>query len=149
MGFLNLKVRKWNWWCVKQTQRKMHRHAWKLTFSKMQNQQLFKKIIFLFLFKFHKISCNNPTEFSLRSMSYLYFELYWKNYAKRLLSKLLTQQLNLQIKKKTKEKFPFFYFILLQNHAIRKNDDKIKTKRNEIKLWLKAQIANRIRARNA
>jgi hypothetical protein len=40
----------------------------------------------------------------------------------------------------------FFFFILLQNHATRKNDDKIKTKRNKRKLWLKAQIANRIRA---
>jgi hypothetical protein len=41
----------------------------------------------------------------------------------------------------------FIFFILLQNHATRKNDDKIKTKRNKIKLWLKAQIADRIRAR--
>jgi hypothetical protein len=35
---------------------------------------------------------------------------------------------------------------LLQNNATRKNDDKIKTKRLKRKLWLKAQIANRIRA---
>jgi hypothetical protein len=55
------------------------------------------------------------------------------------------QQRNLQIKKK----IIFFYFILLQNHATRKNDDKIKTKINKRKLWLKAQIANRIRAQNA
>jgi hypothetical protein len=40
----------------------------------------------------------------------------------------------------------FFFFILLQNNAIRKNDDKIKTKRMKRKLWLKAQITNRIRA---
>jgi hypothetical protein len=57
------------------------------------------------------------------------------------------QQRNLQIKKKMKEEF--FYFILLQNHATRKKDDKIKTKRNKRKVWLKAQIANRIRALNA
>ena len=42
------------------------------------------------------------------------------------------------------EENEIFYFILLQNHATRKNDDKIKTKRNKIKLWLKVQIANRI-----
>jgi hypothetical protein len=43
-------------------------------------------------------------------------------------------------------KIPLFFFFLLRNHATRKNDDKIKTKRNKRKLWLKAQIANRIRA---
>jgi hypothetical protein len=37
------------------------------------------------------------------------------------------------------------FFYLLQNNATRKNDDKIKTKRMKIKLWLKAQITNRIR----
>jgi hypothetical protein len=57
------------------------------------------------------------------------------------------QQHNPQIKKKmTQFLFFFFYFILLQNNATRKNDDKIKTKRMKRKLWLKAQIANRIRA---
>jgi hypothetical protein len=35
----------------------------------------------------------------------------------------------------------FFYFILLQINATRKNDDKNKTKRMKRKLWLKAQIA--------
>jgi hypothetical protein len=40
----------------------------------------------------------------------------------------------------------FFFFFLLQNHATRKNDYKIKTKRNKRKLWLKEKIANRIRA---
>jgi hypothetical protein len=35
---------------------------------------------------------------------------------------------------------------LLRNNATRKNDDKIKTKRMKRKLWLKAQIAYRIRA---
>jgi hypothetical protein len=49
------------------------------------------------------------------------------------------QQHNLQIKKKMKQ--GFFYFILLQNNATRKNDDKNKTKRMKRKLWLKAQIA--------
>jgi hypothetical protein len=44
------------------------------------------------------------------------------------------------------EKEIFFFFFLLQNNATRKNDDKIKTKRMKRKLWLKAQIANRIRA---
>jgi hypothetical protein len=39
-----------------------------------------------------------------------------------------------------------FFFFLLQNNATRKNDDKNKTKRMKRKLWLKAQIANRIRA---
>jgi hypothetical protein len=38
------------------------------------------------------------------------------------------------------------FIYLLQNNATRKNDDKIKTKRLKRKLWLKAQIANRIRA---
>jgi hypothetical protein len=52
------------------------------------------------------------------------------------------QQHNLQIKKKMKK----IFFILLQNNATRKNDDKNKTKRMKRKLWLKAQIANRIRA---
>jgi hypothetical protein len=47
------------------------------------------------------------------------------------------------------EKKRKFFFYLLHNNATRKNDDKIKTKRNERKLWLKAQIANRIRARDA
>jgi hypothetical protein len=70
--------------------------------------------------------------------------MHYKNLRKRLLSKLLMQQLNPQVKKKTKEFFFFFYFIA--KHATRKNDDKIKTKRTERKLWLKAQIANRIRA---
>jgi uncharacterized protein (UPF0262 family) len=42
-----------------------------------------------------------------------------------------------------------FFFILLQNNATRKNDDKNKTKRMKRKLWLKAQIAKRIRAQNA
>jgi hypothetical protein len=37
------------------------------------------------------------------------------------------------------------FIYLLQNKATRKNDDKIKTKRMRRKLWLKAQIANRIR----
>jgi hypothetical protein len=55
------------------------------------------------------------------------------------------QQHNLQIK----NFFVFlFLFILLQNNATRKNDDKNKTKRMKIKLWLEAQIANRIRAQN-
>jgi hypothetical protein len=57
------------------------------------------------------------------------------------------QQHNLQIKKKMKEFL--FYFILLQNTATRKNDEKNKTKRMKRKLWLKAQIANRIRAQKA
>jgi hypothetical protein len=39
-----------------------------------------------------------------------------------------------------------FFIYLLQNNATRKNDDKIKTKRMKRKLWLKVQIANRIRA---
>ena len=37
------------------------------------------------------------------------------------------------------------FIYLLQNNATRKNDDKIKTKRMKRKLWLKAQIAYRIR----
>ena len=37
------------------------------------------------------------------------------------------------------------FIYLLQNNATRKNDDKTKTKRMKRKLWLKAQIANRIR----
>ena len=57
------------------------------------------------------------------------------------------QQHNLQTKKKMKKRD--FYFILLQNNATRKNVDKNKTKRMKRKLWLKAQIANRIRALNA
>jgi hypothetical protein len=36
----------------------------------------FQKDSFSFLFNFHKISCSNPTEFSLISVSYLYLELY-------------------------------------------------------------------------
>jgi hypothetical protein len=44
------------------------------------------------------------------------------------------------------EKRGNFFIYLLQNNATRKNDDKIKTKRMKRKLWLKAQIANRIRA---
>jgi hypothetical protein len=40
----------------------------------------------------------------------------------------------------------FLFFFLLQNNATRKNVDKNKTKRMKRKLWLKAQIANRIRA---
>jgi hypothetical protein len=67
-----------------------------------------------------------------------------KTYAKRLLSELLTQQQNLQTKKTMKKRKKKIY--LLQNNATRKNDDKIKTKRMKRKLWLKAQIANRIRA---
>jgi hypothetical protein len=67
-----------------------------------------------------------------------------KTYAKRLLSELLTQQQNPQTKKTMKKEFFFIY--LLQNNATRKNDDKIKTKRMKRKLWLKAQIAYRIRA---
>jgi hypothetical protein len=55
------------------------------------------------------------------------------------------QQHNLQIKKKMKQEI-FYFFILLQNNATRKNVDKKKTKRMKRKLWLKAQIANRIRA---
>jgi hypothetical protein len=43
------------------------------------------------------------------------------------------------------EKGEFFFIYLLQNNATRKNDDKTKTKRMKRKLWLKAQIANRIR----
>ena len=70
----------------------------------------FQKDSFSFLFNFHKISCSIPTEFSLRSMSYLYFELYWKNYAKRLLSKLLMQQQTLQTKKTMKKEEIFFIY---------------------------------------
>jgi hypothetical protein len=55
------------------------------------------------------------------------------------------QQLNVQTKK-TNDEREFFFIYLLQNNATRKNDDKIKTKRIKRKLWLKAQIANRIRA---
>jgi hypothetical protein len=44
------------------------------------------------------------------------------------------------------KKEEIFFFYLLQNNATRKNDDKIKTKRMKRKLWLKVQIANRIRA---
>jgi hypothetical protein len=54
------------------------------------------------------------------------------------------QQHNPLIKKKMTQEI--FYFILLQNNATRKNVDKIKTKRTKRKLWLKAQIANKIRA---
>ena len=54
------------------------------------------------------------------------------------------QQHNPQIKKKMTQEF-YFYF-LLQDNATRKNDDNIKTKRMKRKLYLKAQIANRIRA---
>jgi hypothetical protein len=111
-------------------------------FFKMQNQQLFKKILFLF-FQISQDFMQQIQKLSLRSMSYLYFEHVLKNLCKRLLSKLLTQQLNLQTKKKRQEKKKIF---LLQNNATRKNDDKIKTKRMKRKLWLKAQIANRIRA---
>jgi hypothetical protein len=56
------------------------------------------------------------------------------------------QQHNLQTKKKMKKRDFFFFFILLQSNATRKNVDKNKTKRMKRKLWLKAQIANRIRA---
>jgi hypothetical protein len=41
----------------KKTQSKMHKNAWKQTFSKMQNQQLFNERL-LFFFKFTKISCS-------------------------------------------------------------------------------------------
>jgi hypothetical protein len=58
------------------------------------------------------------------------------------------QQLNPQIKKKVKENFSlFFFFISLQNNATRKNDDKNKAKRMKRKLWLKAQITDKIRVR--
>jgi hypothetical protein len=35
----------------KKTQSKMHRNAWKQTFSKMQNQQLFNERLFFFPFQ--------------------------------------------------------------------------------------------------
>ena len=42
----------------------------------------------------------------------------------------------------------FFIFILLQNNATRKNDDKNKTKRMKRKIWLKTQIAKESEHKN-
>ena len=82
-GLLSYKVREWNWWCVKQTQSKMHKKCLETkTSSNNAKPTTFQKDYFSFLFNFHKISCSNPTEFSLRYVRYLYFELYWKNLCK-------------------------------------------------------------------
>jgi len=146
MGLLSHKVREWNWWCVKQTQSKMHKKCLETkTSSNNAKPTTFQKDSFSFLFNFHKISCSNPTEFSLRSASYLYFELYWKNLCKKT-SFRATDATTKSSNQEDNEKKRKFFIYLLQNNATRKNDDKMKTKRMKRKLWLKAQIANRIRA---
>ena len=57
MGFVKSQGAEVKLMVCKQTQRKMHKNAWKQTFSKMQNQQLFNERL-LFFFKFTKISCS-------------------------------------------------------------------------------------------
>jgi hypothetical protein len=110
----------------------------------MQNQQLFKKILFLFFSTFTRFHAAILQNFRSDLRATYTLNCTEKTYAKRLLSELLTQQQNLQTKKTMKKRKKKIY--LLQNNATRKNDDKIKTKRMKRKLWLKAQIANRIRA---
>jgi hypothetical protein len=110
----------------------------------MQNQQLFKKILFLFFSTFTRFHAAILQNFRSDLRATYTLNCTEKTYAKRLLSELLTQQQNLQTKKTMKKEEFFIY--LLQNNATRKNGDKIKTKRMKRKLWLKAQIANRIRA---
>jgi hypothetical protein len=101
----------------------------------------------LFRFEITKILCSKYEGFSLRSASYLYLTRTAKTYAKQ--TSFLATDATTQSSNQEENEFFFFFFILLQNHATRKNDDKIKTKRNKRKLWLKAQIATRIRAQNA
>jgi ribosomal protein L10 len=123
----------------------MHKNAWKQKLLQtMQNQQLFKKILFLFFSTFTRFHAAILQNFRSDLRATYTLNCTEKTYAKRLLSELLTQQQNLQTKKTMKKRNFFIY--LLQNNATRKNDDKIKTKRMKRKLWLKAQIANRIRA---
>jgi hypothetical protein len=123
----------------------MHKNSRKQKLlQSMQNQQLFKKILFLFFSTFTRFYAAILQNFHSDLRATYTWNCTEKTYAKRLLSELLTQQQNLQTKKTMKKEFFFIY--LLQNNATRKNDDKIKTKRMKRKLWLKAQIANRIRA---
>jgi hypothetical protein len=74
----------------------------------------------------------------------LILDMYCKNLCKKT-SFRATDATTKPSDQEDNEKKDFFFF-LLQNNATRKNDDKIKTKRMKRKLWLKAQIANRIRA---
>ena len=122
----------------------MHKNAWKLTFSKMQNQQLFnEKTFFLFQISLRFYAINEENFHSDLQATYTrhvlqklmqkdFFPSYWRN--------------NKIFRPRRQWKNNFFFIYLLQNNATRKNDDKIKTKRMKRKLWLKAQIANRIRA---
>jgi hypothetical protein len=110
----------------------------------MQKPATFQKDSFLFFSTFTRFYAALLQNFCSDLRATYTLNCTEKTYAKRLLSELLTQQQNLQTKKTIKRRKFFIY--LLQNNATRKNDDKIKTKRLKRKLWVKAQIANKIRA---
>jgi hypothetical protein len=84
MGFLKSQGAKVKLMVCKKTQSKMHKNAWKQTFSKMQNQQLFNErlLFFLDLLRFHAVNMNFRSD--LRA-TYTRHVLQ-KTYAKRLLS---------------------------------------------------------------
>jgi hypothetical protein len=77
----------------------------------MQNQQLFKKILFLFFSTFTRFHAAILQNFRSDLRATYTLNCTEKTYAKRLLSELLTQQQNLQTKKTMKKREIFFLFI--------------------------------------
>jgi hypothetical protein len=82
----------------------------------MQNQQLFKKILFLFFSTFTRFHAAILQNFRSDLRATYTLNCTEKTYAKRLLSELLTQQQNLQTKKtmKKEEIFLFIYCKITQ-----------------------------------
>jgi hypothetical protein len=84
MGFVKSQGAEVKLMVCKKTQSKMNNKCLETkTFDKMQNQQLFNKKDFFFLFKITKILCSKYEGFSLRSASYLYLTCTAKTYAKQ------------------------------------------------------------------
>ena len=78
----------------------------------MQNQQLFKKILFLFSSTFTRFPAAILQNFRSDLRATYTLNCTEKTYAKRLLSELLTQQQNLQTKKTMKKRnFLIYLFI--------------------------------------
>jgi hypothetical protein len=73
----------------------MHKNAWKQKLLQtMQNQQLFKKILFLFFSTFTRFHATILQNFRSDMRATYTLNCTEKAYAKRLLSELLTQQQN-------------------------------------------------------
>jgi hypothetical protein len=121
----------------------MHRNAENKLVLKCKTSNFFdEKTSFLFsdLLRFYAV---NEEDFR-SDLRATYTRHALKNLCKRLLSKLPLQQLNPQSKKKNEAKDCFLFRCKITQQG--KMMTSSKPREMKEKLWLKAQIANRIRA---